>query len=142
MPAPAMATALSWIAERIRRTIPTLEPHLVRPQLPKVHKEARLQCHPPCRVGIHPHHPTTHLRVKLVIPATIERIGEVDAPSVAAHFHHLRPPLHHPTCGMRRGIDQTTNTHRTREFWVKGVRDVILAQLPSPPARHVQEPII
>src|SRR5206468_12722660 len=114
-----MATALSWIAERIRRTIPTLEPHLMRPQLPKVHKEIWIKGHPPCRVGIHPHHPATHAGIELVIPATVERIGEVDTPSIAAHLNHLGRPLDRTACGMRCGIDQTTDTHRAEDSGVK-----------------------
>src|SRR5919201_1122486 len=95
-----MATALSWITKRIRRTIPALESDLMRPQLPEVYKEVRIKGHSPARVGIDPHHPATHLRVKLVIPATVERIGEVDTPSVAAHLHHLGPALHRTSFGM------------------------------------------
>src|SRR5215831_2880197 len=116
-----MAIALSWIAERIRRTISTLEPDLMRPQLPKIHKKVRSPGHTASRVGVHPHHPATHVRVELVIPATVERVGKVKTPSITAHLDHLRSPLHGTAFRMRRGIDQATDTDRACELCVKGV---------------------
>src|SRR5262245_19781252 len=122
-----MATALSWIAERIRRTIPTLESDLMRPQLANIHTHIRSQGHTAGRVGVYPYHPATHVRVELVIPATVERVGKVNTPSVAAHLDHLRSPLHGSAFRMWRGIDQTADTYGARESRVQGIGDVILA---------------
>src|SRR6185436_15465834 len=106
-----MATALSWIAERIRRTIPALEPDLMRPQFPKIHKKVWIKGHTASRVDVHPHHPATHVRVKLIIPAAVERVGKVNTPSIATYLDHLRSPLHNTALRMRRGIDQTTDAY-------------------------------
>src|SRR5215831_12653588 len=122
-----MAIAFSWIAERIRRTVPTLEPDLMRPQLSEIHKKVPIKGHAASRISIHPHHPATHIRVELVIPATVERVGKVNTPSIAAHLDHLRSPLHGTAFRVRRGVDQTTDAYGACELRVKGVRDVILA---------------
>lgn len=114
----------------------------MRAQFPKVHEEVRIKSHPTGRVGIDPHHPATHARIELVIPATVERIGEVEPPSVAAHLHHLGPALHRPSLGMRHRVGQTTNTYGPRELWVEGVRHIVLAQFACAPARHVEKTIV
>src|SRR5215471_17571901 len=94
------ATAPSWIAERIRRAVSALQPDLMGTQFPEVHEELWIKGYATRRIGIDPHHPATHPGIELVIPATVERIGEVDTPSVAAHLHHLRRTLDCPPLGM------------------------------------------
>src|SRR5215471_453187 len=122
-----MAIAFSWIAERIRRTVPALEPDLMRPQLPKIHKKVWIKGHATSRVGIHPHHPATHVRVELVIPTTVERVGKVNTPSIAAHLDHLWSSLDGTAFRMWCGIDQATDAYGACESRVQGVGDVILA---------------
>src|SRR5262245_50530520 len=122
-----MAILRAWRARRIRRTIPTLKPDLMCSQLSKIHKKVWIQGHATSRVGIYPHHPATHVRVELIIPTTVERVGKVNTPSIAAHLDHLRSPLHGTAFRMRGGIDQTTDAYGACELRVKGVGDVILA---------------
>src|SRR5262249_60216319 len=110
-----------------RPIAPPHDAHSITPQLPKTHKKVWIKGHATSRIAIHPHHPATHVRVELVIPATVERVGKVNTPSIAAHLDHLRSPLHGTAFRMRRRIDQSTNTDRACELGVQGVGDVILA---------------
>src|SRR5262249_36636460 len=80
------------IAVRIRRAVAAFEADLVR-QLPlrPGHEEFRVEVDAAAFAGIELHHPAVEAAfVELGVDGAIERVGEIDAPAVAADLHHLR----------------------------------------------------
>src|ERR1700731_1386196 len=75
------------ITKRIRRAVSALESHLVRqPSLRPFDKEFRIEGNPAVRIGVELDHPAVESTlVELRIDCAIERVGEIDAPTVAAH---------------------------------------------------------
>src|SRR5690349_23992220 len=99
-----MASRTCWIAARpprsgiaigIRRAIAALKANLVRSlTFRPVDEEFRIEGHAAFRLDVQFHHPAVDaLRVELRIDRAIERVGEIDAPPVAADFDHLRAAI-------------------------------------------------
>ncbi len=82
------------------------------------------------------------VRVELVVPRRIERVGPVHAPAVAADLDHLRAARERAAVRVRRAAHDAADAHRPREHRVVRIRHVVLAHLAGAPARHVEEAII
>src|SRR5437588_711512 len=88
-----LARTSSRIAVRIRRAVAAFEPHLVRQlSLGPGDEEFRVELEAAIGAGVELHHPAVESAfVELAVDRAIERIGEIDAPAVAADLDHLRP---------------------------------------------------
>jgi len=60
-------------------------------------KEVLVKFHPAIWLGVDLDHPALNpVGIKLVINGAVERIGKVDAASIATDFDHLRPTVKRP----------------------------------------------
>src|SRR5947207_1141421 len=84
--------ARSREAEGVRRCVAALQPHLVRPHsLLELDEEVLIEREAAGASHVELREPAADaVRVELRVPRTIERIGQVDAPPIAAHLDHLR----------------------------------------------------
>src|SRR5215469_4404220 len=81
----------SRIAIGIRRAVTALQPDLMR-QVPfrPGQEELRIEGKAAVRIGVELHHPAVEpALVELRVDRAVERVGEVDAPAVAADLDHL-----------------------------------------------------
>src|SRR5260370_16986039 len=83
----------SRIAIRIRRTVAAFKAHLMRPVRRRpVDEEFGIEGNAAFRIGVELDHPSLDaLGIELRIDGAVQRVCEIDAPSVAADLHHLRP---------------------------------------------------
>src|SRR4051794_9044875 len=83
----------SWVAVGVRRAVAALQPDLMRKvTLRPVEEELRVAGDPTVLADVELDHPAVQaLVVELLVDGAIERVGEVDAPAVAADLDHLRP---------------------------------------------------
>src|SRR5439155_23613550 len=97
------------------------------------------------RTGIKFHHPTADaIRIKLLVPGRVKRVGRIASFAVAAHFHHLR------TTGerligllrMRRAIHNSTDANRAGLLWIEWIRDVVLQKLARSPTRNIKKFVV
>src|SRR5882757_4843859 len=98
-----MDSGRSWTAIRVRRAVAALEANLVRTMRRRpFHEELGIEGHASARSRIELHHPAFDaVGIELRIDRAVERVGEVDAPAVAADLDHLRPTAERPgTAGM------------------------------------------
>src|SRR5262249_16119973 len=80
-------------AERGRRRVAALQPHLMAPPRAEIDEEILVDLDAAAGLRVHLRHPPRHrlgLRVELLVPRGVERAREVDTAPVAAHLHHLR----------------------------------------------------
>src|SRR5262249_20320851 len=91
MPADDTQRPPSRMAIRVGRAVPALQANLVRAlPLRPVNEELRIEGNPAVRFGVELHHPPIDpFRVELLVDGPVKRIGEIDAPSVAADLDHL-----------------------------------------------------
>ena len=83
------------IAVGVRRRVATLEAHLVHPapaKLVSVRKESLVDRQAARHwIGVDLRQPTADaLGEELVIPGTVERVGEINPTTIATYLHHLR----------------------------------------------------
>src|SRR5258706_10814659 len=92
----------SRIAIGIRRTVAAFEPHLVRPVRRRpLHEEFRIEADTAIRLGVELDHPSLDaVGIELRVDGAVQRIGEIDPPSVAADLHHLRPAAERAVFGV------------------------------------------
>src|SRR3954468_16217475 len=75
----------------VGRGVSAFQPHLMRSLVAEVDEEVGVEAHPPLGVDVQLGHPALDaLGIELGVPGQVERIGEVDAPAVAADLDHLR----------------------------------------------------
>src|SRR6266478_1314858 len=95
----------SRIAIGIRRTVAAFKAHLVRPvRRWPLHEEFRIEVNAASRIRVELDHPSLDaIGIELRIDRAVQRIGEIDAPSVAADLHHLWPAAERtvPGSGVR-----------------------------------------
>ena len=111
----------------------------------RLNEESIVEADAAFRVDIELRHPTSNARgIELLIPGRVERVGEVDAFSVAAHFDHLRPAAQRLLgfSRMRCLPDNSTNLHRAGLLGIEGIGNIILQHLSGPPAGDVEKAII
>src|SRR4029453_3172101 len=95
----------SRIAIGIRRTIAALQPDLVRTVRRRpIDEELLVEGNAAFRLGVQLAHPALHtIRIELLVDDAVERVGEVDAPAIAADLDHLRPAIQRATLGPGMG---------------------------------------
>src|SRR5260370_22233351 len=76
----------SRIAIGIRRTVAAFKPHLVRPVRRRpLHEEFRIEADAAVRLGVELDHPSLDaVGIELRVDGALQRIGEINPPSVAA----------------------------------------------------------
>src|SRR5256885_2209223 len=144
-PGPSSATSRGLReAVRVRRRVAALEVDLMRTQAAELEEEIAIELEPAVGLHVELRHPAADaFRIKLRVPRRVERVGDVHAPAVAAHLHHLRPPVQR-LVGQRRvrgAPDDAPDADRSGEPRRERVADVVLAQLAGSPARDVEESI-
>src|ERR1051326_5646877 len=80
-------------------------------------------------LGVELHHPAVEAAlVELRVDRAVERIGEVDAPAVAADLDHLRTAAELAVlgAGMARARDDAADPHRAGELGIERVGNVVL----------------
>src|SRR6516225_2981646 len=111
----------------------------------KLQEEVLVQRHSAFRLGINLDHPTLYaLGVELVVDGGIERVGEVDAPAVAADFDHLRPAVER-LVGLLRvpgAPNDSAKMQRAGFLGVERIAHVVLNELTTAPAGHVEEAVV
>src|SRR5215471_10268675 len=94
----------SWITIGIRRAVAAFEPHLMRAMRRRpFHEEPRIERDAAAGLRIELHHPAVDaVGIELRIDRAVERVGEIDAPAVAADLDHLRPAAERPRAARMR----------------------------------------
>src|ERR671910_2527687 len=83
-------------AVRVRRRVTALEADLVRAlPLGELDEQVRVEGEGAVRAGVKLHEPAPDaVRIELLVPGAVERVGQIDPPSVPAHLDHLRSAVH------------------------------------------------
>ncbi len=98
-------------------------------------EEVGVDGEPAVRVDVDLHDPSADsLRIELRVNGRIEGVGYVNAPSVAAHFQHLRAAVERAALRMRYVRHDSAETHLAGELRFKRVADVVLKEVASAPA--------
>src|SRR6202022_1123731 len=120
-----------------------LQPPLMRQlSLRPFDKEFRIEGKSAVRIGVELDHPAVESAlVELRIDCAIERVGEIDPPGVAAHFHHLRSAteLAILRTGMGSARDDAADAHLAGELGIERIRYVVLLQVARAPERDIEE---
>ena len=137
------APSLVRVAERVGRRVATLQANLVWPLVAEVHEEVGIYLDAAVGRCVYLHRPAAYaFRVELLVPSDVQRVGHVDAPSVAADFDHLGAAVQRRAARMRRLAGDAAEMHGAGELRVERVRYVVLPELAGSPARYVQELIV
>ena len=147
--APVKENRWSRVAVGVARGVTALQPDLVNPaaaehvsfgEEPLVERDPAVG-----RAGIELGHPRADsLRVELVVPRAVQGVRHIHAPSVTADLDHLRPAAQrNARFGRVRGLSgDAAEPHRSGLPWVERIADVVLLELPRPPAGHVEETVV
>ena len=101
------------------------------------------QCQSPTRIGNRHHLGSRNaVRVKLIVPTGVKRIGPINPLAVTADLNHLGPPRARLAIRMRRPPRDAANMDRACEFRPPRIAHVVLPHLASSPAGDIQKPII
>src|SRR6476659_607535 len=82
------------------------------------------------------------VRIELVIPRRVERIGPVHPLAIATDLYHLRTACICLTVWVRRAADNAADVDRARKLRLSGVGDVVLTHLAGSPASDIQKLIV
>src|SRR6266487_3211407 len=142
---PVAPRPLPGIAVRVAGGVPALQPGLVNPQAAEVvpvREEPRVDDEPaPVRVGVELGRPGPDpAGVEDEVPRPVQRVGDVDAPAVAADLDHLRPAAE-PLAGrgrVRLAPYDPAELDRAGLARVERVGDVVLLEFPCAPAGLVE----
>src|SRR5215470_9234282 len=119
--------------------------NLMAAQSVEFQKELGIDLHAALRTGIELDHPALHaLGIKLFVPRSVERIGEIDAAAIATEFDHLRATVERDLRprGVRRTANDTAEMDGAGEFRVEGIGDIVLLKFAGAPAGDVEEAIV
>src|SRR5689334_3672764 len=84
-------------AVRVGARVAALEMDLVRPHAGEFHQELAIERDPAVLADVQLRQPAADaVRIELLVPRAIERVGQVDAPAVAADLDHLRAAVERP----------------------------------------------
>ena len=100
---------------------------------------------PPSGLRVELHHPAVDaVGIELRVDGAVERVGEIDAPAVAADLDHLRPAVERPVLGarMRRPRDDAADADLAGELRVERIGHVVLLQVAGAPAGDVEEAVV
>src|SRR5580765_1128165 len=117
----------------------------MRAQPVELDEELFIELHPALRVRLKLNHPTLQtVGINLLIPRSVERIGEIDALAIAADLHHLRAAVQRllGLARVSRPSHNATQMHRARLPLVNWVRNIVFDELPRSPARNIKEAIV
>ena len=97
------------------------------------------------RLGVQLDHPAAHaLGIKLLVPRSVKRVGEINALAVAADFHHLRPAIQRSlrSTRVRRLPHDSAQVDGAGKFGMERIGDVVLLEFPGAPRRDVQKFVV
>src|SRR4249919_325420 len=103
-------------------------------------EEVFVKFDPTLWLGVDLDHPSLDpIGIKLAIDCAVERIGEVDAASIATDLYHLGSAIKRLTAPWMRGAgDNATNAQFPSKFRLERVGDVVLVKLACAPAGDVK----
>src|SRR5262245_41622227 len=139
------ATLRSWITIRVRRAVTAFQTNLMGSITVKLNEEVLIDRESAVRISVEFDHPTAYaFRIKLLVPGMIERIGEVDAPTIATYLHHLRCTIQRPVgvLWMWCTSNNPAEVNRARQLRIEWIRNIILSHFASTPAGYVQCSIV
>src|SRR6266699_2060626 len=128
----------------IARAIAVLKVDLVNTIISALHEKLLVEIEATVGLGIEFDHPTADaVRIKLLVPGSVKRVGEIDARAVAADFNHLRSAGQWPVLilRMRRAVGDAADADRGGLLRIERIGDVIVQHLASPPAGDVEESV-
>ena len=96
---------------------------------------------PPVGRAVDAQQPGAKLGVELVVPARVERVGDVQPAPVERELDHLRSAAQ-LAAGVGRLAEQPAEPQAAGQAGARGIRDVVLAQVAVQPVREVQEAIV
>ena len=138
------------VAVGIRGRVAALQPDLVHPQAPELRaarEELLVEAQPAARgrIGVDLGQPAAHaVRVELVVPRPVQRVGQVDPLAVPADLDHLRAagqPLARRR-GVRDAAGDAAEPDRADLAGVRRIAHVVLLELAGAPAGDVEELVI
>src|SRR5262249_25110319 len=143
-PNPVLSNSNRWIAERIRRAIPAIEPDLMRSvSVGEAHPVVLRQFETTARASMrHDLNTRYAVGIKLVVPSRVERVGPVDPLAVTADLDHLWTAGVGLAAGMGCTAGDAAHVHRARKLGLSRFGDVILTHLSGSPAGDVEELIV
>src|SRR6202049_398077 len=119
----------SCVAIRIGGRVAAFEAHLVAAQIAELDKEVRIELQAAFGFRVQLYHPAADaLGIELNVPGRVERVGEVNAPAIAADLDHLRASVERRLglLGMAGVAHDTAEMDRTGLLRVEGIGNVIL----------------
>src|SRR5215831_5105174 len=108
--------------------------------LAELHKEALVKRDAAAVADVELDHPSLYaIGIELIVPRTIERVGEVHALSVTADLHHLWRTVKFLSWPgrMLASADDTADAHRPGESRLERVRHIVLAQFSRAPTGYI-----
>src|SRR6266700_4705452 len=132
------------IAERIRRTVTAVEPDLMRP-VPVGEADPVVLCQFEAAGGACMGHHLgawNALRIELVVPGRVERVGPVYALAVAADLDHLGSTGIGLAVRMRCAGCDAADADRPGKPGLAGISDIVLTHLSGAPAGHIEKLVI
>src|SRR6266404_1863112 len=143
--ASARARADSRKTIGIARTIAAVKMNLVNTIICALDEKLPVEIDPTIGLGIEFDHPTANpIRIKLLVPGSVKRVGKIHALAVAADFNHLRSPGEWLVRVLRMGcaIGDTTDANGASLLRGERIGDIILQHLASSPAGNVEKSVI
>src|SRR5262245_54233466 len=117
----------------------------MRPVAIELYEEITVYRQAPARFGIQLDHPAANsVRIELLIPGVIERVGKVNTAAIAADFDHLRRAVQRIVglLGVSGSTNDTSQVYRSGEPGIEGIRNIILPHLAGSPTSHIQKSVI
>src|SRR5260370_19813180 len=144
MSSPLRSNSNRRIAERIGRAVAPLKPDLMRTvSVGEAYPVALCQLEAATRLCIgHDLSARQSVRIKLVVPRRVERVGPVHSFAVAADLYHLRTACICLAVRVRRTADNAADAHRACKLGLPRVGDIVLAHLAGSPAGDVQKLVV
>src|SRR5271155_1965539 len=114
---------------------------LMAAQVSEFKEESWIERHAAFRLGIDFHHPAANaIWIKLRVPRSIERVGEIDAAPIAANFDHLRAAVQGRAGILRMSCaaHDAAEMDRTGFLGMERVGNIVLKKFPGSPAGDVK----
>src|SRR5579863_3292043 len=135
----------SCVAVGVGGGVAAFEAYLVTAQLAELQEEVRIDFQAALGFGIELYHPAPDaLGIELHVPRRIERVGEIDAPAVAADLDHLRTAVQRGLglLGMRRVAHDAAEVNRGGLLGVERIGNVVLKEFAGAPAGDVEKTVV
>ena len=111
----------------------------------ELQQEVAIEMHSAVLADIDFGHPAANaVRVELLVPCGIERIGEIDTAPIAADLHHLRATIESSVllARMGRAAHDAADLYGADEARTERIRYIVPLQLTCAPAGDVQVPVV